>query len=159
MPRLRPAPHEYLSEEMVEGYRAKLLGKKGAENKNGNAGNQREPPGFKKTESGLYLIEKERDTWLAAPFEILGRARDPKGDGWSRLLEWKDEDGNQHTCTISDADLHHDASELCGRLASQGLKIGTGNCHAHFVRYLNNAPVPEGRYTTVPRENLCAVKD
>jgi putative DNA primase/helicase len=33
---------------------------------------------------------------VSAPFEILGRARDPQGHGWGRFLRWSDPDGRQH---------------------------------------------------------------
>lgn len=64
--------------------------------------------------------------WVCAPFEILGRARDPKGEGWARLIRWHDDDGRVHTDTISDEDLHGDVPALCARLAHCGLRIGTG---------------------------------
>ena len=41
---------------------------------------------------------------VAGPFEILGRIRAPNGEGWARWLRWRDDDGRQHTQSISDAD-------------------------------------------------------
>ena len=29
---------------------------------------------------------------ISGPFEILGRVRDPNGEGWARLLRWSDDD-------------------------------------------------------------------
>jgi putative DNA primase/helicase len=79
--------------------------------------------------------------WLAAPFAILGRVRDPNSEGWARLLRWHDDDGRLHEHPVSDADLHSDPSLLCAKLASLGLKITTGPARAHLIRYLNNANV------------------
>ena len=88
--------------------------------------------------------------WVCAPFEILGRARDPKGEGWARLIRWQDDDGRVHTDTISDEDLHGDVSALCTRLADCGLHIATGQTRPHLIRYLNDAVV-EDRVTVVTR--------
>jgi putative DNA primase/helicase len=86
---------------------------------------------------------------ISGPFEILGRVRDSKGEGWSRLLRWRDKDKRIHIYPVSDADLHGDVSALCGSLATRGLKIATGSKRNHLVTYLNDADV-EGRVTEVP---------
>jgi putative DNA primase/helicase len=85
---------------------------------------------------------------VSGPFEILGRVRDPRGEGWSRLLRWNDADNRVHVHAVSDADLHGDISALCARLADQGLRIATGPNRAHLVRYLNEAEV-KNRVTQV----------
>src|SRR5438067_9447773 len=64
---------------------------------------------------------KTERKWIAAPFEILGRARDPNSESWARLLRWSDDDDRLHEHTVSDADLHNDVGALCARLASLGL--------------------------------------
>jgi putative DNA primase/helicase len=88
--------------------------------------------------------------WLAGPFEIVGRVRDPKSEGWARLLHWRDDDGHSHEHPISDADLHSDPSLVCATLASLGLRITTGPARAHLVRYLNRVDVAP-RVTILPR--------
>jgi uncharacterized protein (DUF927 family) len=88
--------------------------------------------------------------WLAAWFEIIGRVRDPNGEGWARLLRWRDHDGRSHEHPVSDADLHSDSPLLCAKLAGLGLRITTGPARAHFVRYLNNTSV-RARLTIFPR--------
>jgi uncharacterized protein (DUF927 family) len=87
--------------------------------------------------------------WLAAPFEILGRVRDPNSEGWARHLRWTDDDDQVHEHTVSDADLHTDVGALCARLASLGLKITTGSARAHLIRYLNDVTV-DARVTRFP---------
>src|SRR6476469_2022969 len=39
---------------------------------------------------------------VSGPFEILGRVRDPKGEGWARLLRWSDQDNRIHRYAVSD---------------------------------------------------------
>ena len=85
---------------------------------------------------------------ISGPFEILGRVRDPKGEGWSRLLRWNDADKRVHVHAVSDADLHGDISALCAKLADRGLRVATGPKRTHLVRYLNEAEV-KNRVTEV----------
>lgn len=109
-------------------------------------------------ERGLFITvakrsgkeEWEEEIWLAAPFEIIGRVRDPQSHGWARLLQFKDDDGVVHRHPVADQDLHGDGSALCAILANSGLKIATGSVRQHFVNYLNSAIV-EARVTIVPR--------
>jgi putative DNA primase/helicase len=85
---------------------------------------------------------------VSGPFEILGRVRDPKGEGWARLLRWSDDDKRDHTYAVSDADLHGDISALCASLADRGLRIELGSDRNHLLRYLNKADV-KNRVTEV----------
>jgi uncharacterized protein (DUF927 family) len=92
---------------------------------------------------------------IAARFEVLGRARDPDGNGWSIYLEWKDPDGRKHTHSVSDARLHGDVGALCGDLAQLGLKIATApSKRALFIAYLNHQD-SEKRVTVVSRTGWC----
>ena len=106
---------------------------------------------FRMDEKGLLKENKRGDQtlFIAGPFEILGRVRDPNGEGWARLLRWSDDDKRVHTHAVSDADLHGDISALCANLASRGLRITTGPDRNYFVRYLNEVDV-ENRVTVVP---------
>jgi putative DNA primase/helicase len=87
---------------------------------------------------------------IAGPFELLGRVRDPNGEGWARWLRWRDDDGRVHTHSISDAELHGDQGTLCANLASRGLKVSTGPNRSHLIRYLNEALV-DNRVTVVTK--------
>ena len=110
------------------------------------------------SKEGLFVtVEKRRakevwdeDIWLSAPFEIVGRVRDPQSHGWARLLQWRDDDGVVHQHPVADHDLHSDGAALCATLANGGLKIATGSIRQHFVSYLNGAVV-KARVTIVPR--------
>jgi putative DNA primase/helicase len=113
-------------------------------------------------DSGLFVeIIKKSETetkWLAAPFEVVGRVRDPNSEGWARLLRWRDDDGRLHEHTVSDADLHNDVGALCARLASLGLKITTGAARSHLIRYMNEATA-KARVTIVSRTGWHEVGD
>jgi putative DNA primase/helicase len=108
-------------------------------------------PGYEMKATGLF----HGDDWLSAPFEILGRARDPNGQGWARWIKWKDPDGCEHTFAVSDAKLHGESSALCAELAQQGFKITTSAVkRALLIAYLNHAD-SEKRVMTVDRTGWC----
>jgi uncharacterized protein (DUF927 family) len=86
---------------------------------------------------------------VAAPFEILGRSRDPRGSGWGKWLSWCDEDGRHHSRHVADAALHGDAAALCASLADGGLWINRGHQRA-FATYLAGAQ-SNARVTLVHR--------
>jgi putative DNA primase/helicase len=102
-----------------------------------------------KVTKGRGANQTTETRWIAGPFEIPGRVRDPNSEGWARLLRWRDEDNRVHSLAVSDADLHGDISALCANLASRGLRITTGPDRNYFVRYLNQVDV-EDRLTVVP---------
>jgi putative DNA primase/helicase len=116
------------------------------------------PPFTMDPKKGLFItVEKRRgkeewqeDIWLSAPFEIVGRVRDPKSERWARLLRFRDDDDVIHQHPVADEHLHGDGSALCAALASRGLKIATGSIRQHFVTYLNSAIV-KARVTVVLR--------
>jgi putative DNA primase/helicase len=95
--------------------------------------------------------ENAKSLFISGPFEVLGRARNPNGEGWGRVLGWSDDDKRPHTAIILDADLHGDPSALCADLASRGLKVATGRtARVHLIAYLNEIPVVD-RVTIVER--------
>src|SRR5262245_7873878 len=116
------------------------------------------PPFTMDPKKGLFITverrrgkeEWEEDIWLSAPFEIIGRVRDPQSHGWARLLRWSDDDGVVHQHPVADEDLHGDGAALCASLANGGLKIATGSNRQHFVSYLNQATI-KSRVTIIPR--------
>jgi putative DNA primase/helicase len=96
--------------------------------------------------------------WLSAPFRIVGRVRDPRSEGWARLLSWKDDDRRDHEYAVSDSDLHGDISTLCATLARLGLKVTTGPNRNYFVQYLNSRKIKD-RITIVPRTGWHVLDD
>ena len=116
------------------------------------------PPFTMDPKRGLFITverrrgkeEWEEEIWLSAPFEIIGRVRDPKSESWARLLRWRDDDGVVHQHPVADEDLHGDGPALCAAQASRGLKIVTGSIRQRFLTYLNRAVV-KARVTIVAR--------
>ena len=98
---------------------------------------------FRMDAKGLFKETKRDDQtlFISAPFEVLGRVRDPIGEGWARLLRWKDDDKRVHNYAVSDAELHGDVSALCANLSRCGLRIATGPRRSHLVSYLNEVDV------------------
>jgi Primase C terminal 2 (PriCT-2)/Domain of unknown function (DUF927) len=106
---------------------------------------------YEMRDKGLYY----GDSLLAAPFKVLGRARDPDSQDWAHWLRWHDLDRQEHTYPVSDAKLHGDTAALCGELAQQGLRITTAAAkRGLFVAYLNYED-GEGRVTTMRRIGWC----
>jgi putative DNA primase/helicase len=114
---------------------------------------------FEMDEDGLHATvlrgkgdkAKLETVWLSSPFEVLGRARDPSGQGWARWLRWRDADGRVHDYPVADATLHGDGAALAGALAERGLRVTTRpSDRAKLVEYLNSTDVSR-RVTLVGR--------
>jgi hypothetical protein len=86
---------------------------------------------------------------VCAPFEVIGRARDPHGNGWGKLIRWTDEDKRLRTHLVPDADLHRELSALTAKLADMGLHVTLG-CGRPLAKYLCEVDV-EQRVTIVSR--------
>ena len=89
------------------------------------------------------------DVWCSAPFEVIGRARDPLGLGWARWLRWRDPDRRVHEYAVADAALHGDLGALAADLASRGLVVSRRG-RTYLGDYLNRVAV-KARVTTVGR--------
>ncbi len=89
------------------------------------------------------------DVWCSAPFEVIGRARDPQGYGWARWLRWRDPDQRVHEYAVADAALHGDLGALAADLASRGLIVSRRG-RTYLGDYLNRVTV-KSRVTTVGR--------
>ena len=106
--------------------------------------------------TGSGKKERTKIMWLSAPFEIVGRVRDPKSESWAWLLCWKDGDNREHEYAVLDSVLHGDVSALCATLATRGLKIATGPNRTFLTQYLNTRKDGD-RVTIVPRTGWHAV--
>ena len=106
--------------------------------------------------TGSGKKERTKIIWLSAPFEIVGRVRDPKSESWAWLLCWKDGDNREHEYAVLDSVLHGDVSALCATLATRGLKIATGPNRTFLAQYLNTRKDGD-RVTIVPRTGWHAV--
>ena len=106
---------------------------------------------FKMTADGLVAPAGPQGLRMriCAAFEVIGRARDPHGDGWDKLIRWADEDSRLRTHLVPDADLHREFSALTTRLADMGLHVTIG-CGRPLAEYLIQVEV-EQRVTCVSR--------
>jgi len=86
---------------------------------------------------------------IAAPFEVLGRCRDPHGGAWGKVLRWRDADGREHVRHVHDADLYGPPAALCSNLAHHGLTIARKR-QGELVNYLAALNVKR-RVTVVSR--------
>lgn len=83
------------------------------------------PHGYVLDSRGLWFDpgEDKPRSRLSGPFTVLGRARDPNGDGWSIALEWQDPDHGYHRHFLPLADLIGDGTEVLKPLAAGGLEL------------------------------------
>ncbi|MCK8787741.1 DUF927 domain-containing protein [Roseomonas sp. NAR14] len=88
-------------------------------------GEVRWPFGFLMRDDGLHADTGGDDglVWLAAPFEVLGEARDAAGEGWSLWLRWRDRDGRPHTWPMPHRLLMVGPGELEAALVERGLRV------------------------------------
>jgi uncharacterized protein (DUF927 family) len=144
-----PAAHDYC-EEALSGVGSKANGGPSSSDHTSDNFRQTSDPKynsfdcFQMGEKGLFVKNKgnKNPRFISAPFEVLGRVRNPNSEGWARLLCWNDDDGHVHTFAVSDADLHGDPSTLCANLASRGLKVATERkARAGLIHYINEVSV------------------
>jgi hypothetical protein len=77
---------------------------------------------------------------IARAFEVRGLCRDPRGDGWGKVIRWHDADRLVHDRYVADAALQGDPSLLCAHLADGGLHIDRAY-QGQFARYLSEVRV------------------
>lgn len=94
--------------------------------------------------SGVYFIEPEKSPrWVCPLLEVVALVRDPHGEGWGKLVCFRDPDGSEKRRIIPDAMLSGDGTELERTLRGAGLKVApTGK--ALLRQYLIEAS-PEAR--------------
>ncbi|MCG7360827.1 DUF927 domain-containing protein [Roseomonas sp. ACRSG] len=87
-------------------------------------GEVRWPYGTVMRRDGLHADAGEAGLlWLAAPFEVLGEARDAGGNGWGLWLRWNDRDGRSHTWPMPARLLMTAPGELEAALVERGLRV------------------------------------
>lgn len=81
---------------------------------------------FRVTDEAVMYVDSDSDK---EPLKICGRlevaalTRGATGDGWGRLLKWKDAEGRAHDWAMPMSLLAGDGSELRGRLLDGGLYV------------------------------------
>lgn len=86
------------------------------------------PWGFRMDAEGLWYDQPQQNggiapVRLAAPFEVIGEARDPDGGGWAVVLRFRDRDGREKTIPVARARLASGAAEVRAELADAGLIV------------------------------------
>ena len=86
------------------------------------------PFGFRADDDGLWYDAPTQNGGiapmrLAAPFDILGEARDPEGCGWSVVLRFRDRDGREKVIPVSRGRLASGGAEVRAELADAGLVV------------------------------------
>jgi putative DNA primase/helicase len=113
------------------------------------------PFGFELRADGLYCSVKDEDkkgayklAWLCAPIEVPAQARDEKSDAWSKLVRFKDLDGNWREWILPD-ELLVEGFLWLQRLADMGLQYAP-DLRAALRRYLHQCN-PDRRLISVTR--------
>jgi len=78
---------------------------------------------------------------LAARVDVIGKTRDPNGENWGRLLEWRDDEGRKHQWAMPMEALASDLVVVRARLLSEGLPFISPNARRRelFTEYLQTA--------------------
>ena len=88
-------------------------------------------------------IKKGAPEALFPEIEIIGQAREADGQGWGRLIAFKDNDGRRHEALILDADLTGKGDNVREALTSAGLPLySTGrNIARYLCDYIYSRPI------------------
>lgn len=88
-------------------------------------GEVRWPAGILARPDGLYADagDDAPRLWLAAPFEVMGEARNAAGEGWGLFLRWRDRDGRPHTWTMPARLLMAEPGALEAAFVERGLRV------------------------------------
>ncbi|OYU68773.1 MAG: hypothetical protein CFE28_01430 [Alphaproteobacteria bacterium PA2] len=60
---------------------------------------------------------------IAGPFEVVGEARDPEGDGWAIVIKFRDRDGREKMLPIAKSRLASGGADVRAELAGAGLMV------------------------------------
>lgn len=105
------------------------------------------------TSEGVFFINRNKEEAppikICSPLHVIAKTRDDKSGEWGRLLQWMDDDGNEHQWAMPLAKLEGDGQEVRQQLASGGVHIGQQRqIREHLALYIKTWPV-EDRATCV----------
>lgn len=88
-------------------------------------------------------VKKGAPEALFPEIEIIGQAREADGQGWGRLIAFRDNDGHLHETLIQDSDLTGKGDNVREALTSAGLPLySTGrNIARYLCDYIYNRPI------------------
>jgi hypothetical protein len=83
------------------------------------------PPGIISRPDGLYADAggDAGPLWLAAPFEVMGEARNAASEAWGLYLRWRDRDGSLHVWSMPARLLMAEPGALEAELMTRGLRL------------------------------------
>jgi putative DNA primase/helicase len=97
---------------------------------------KRGPKRFEVSDSGVFLLgsaaegeedgEETKPIRLCSRLDVVGAVRDYEGEGWGRLLRWRDADGRPHEWVMPAAVLAEDPGAVRARLMAGGLEVVLG---------------------------------
>ncbi len=125
----------------------------GAAAAGGGDGGDESPAGFDPfmvTDHGVWHTaldaegKEKRPMWLCSRLVVTARTRADDANGWGRLLEFADPDGNPKTWAMPSAMLSGEGSEWAGRLRDMGLQVAPGTRARNLLsQYIDTRRTPE----------------
>jgi uncharacterized protein (DUF927 family) len=88
-------------------------------------------------DAGVFAVGDDADVLICSRLDVVALTRDAKGEGWGRLLLWRDAEGRTHMWAMPMSCLAGDGSELRAYLLNGGLTIEPGKkAREGLIRYL-----------------------
>lgn len=84
---------------------------------------------FDVKDSGVFYLDSDPDKEplrICSRLDVLKRTRDDRGEGWGRLLKWRDREGRDHLWPMPMSCLAGNGDEYRARLLDGGLEIEPG---------------------------------
>jgi hypothetical protein len=103
--------------------------------------------------------EEAPPVWVCSPFEMLGEARSPEGEGWSKWIRWRDADGRAHEMPVEAPLLHKANGDLEARLADGGLRVSADPKARGLLRQALAGVRSGTRATLVPQPGWAVLGD
>ena len=109
---------------------------------------------FRLSEDAVIFIDPDPDKEplrVCGRLEVAAQTRDGAGDGWGRLLKWRDLEGRQHAWAMPMSQLAGDGNEYRSRLLDGGLMISPGRKVRDLLTTYIQTAVTKERMLCVPR--------
>ena len=91
------------------------------------------------------------DMWLCAPLEVQAVTCDENGEGWGRLLQWKDQDGRKHSWAMPMQLFAGSGEDFRRAILNGGLEISTLKVAREKLMKYVQAQQPEKRAVSVTK--------
>lgn len=108
-----------------------------------NGGMERISRRFEVRDSGVFFIDSDPDKEplrICSRMDVVKQTRDDRGEGWGRLLRWRDREGREHRWPMPMSLLAGNGDEYRARLLDGGLEIEPGkNARGFLTTYIQTA--------------------